>query len=270
MANYNVLTLSEPVTDFVATTSPETINVQCSLTEDAQRKKVWAVCKAGEIPEHPYDGVRVQMDIVGEWSITEMGLGALVRLDYTDGTYSNWQIVDVDHAYPGCATLMLHCPSEAMKFGHAGDGVYTTLTYKTSKVNVRCEELYNSLIEDVKSRIVRSAFAYQYYINSSSTTPSVNSIDAYVALPGRGEVEAGFSYLDSEAKRTAYSADGLAVPYLLRDTAAALKVQLVTEVGGFSNGTDSTANYIRPILNISKDARFTTVPNSDGSFNLIL
>lgn len=48
MANYNVLTLSEPVTDFVATTSPETINVQCSLTEDAQRKRVWAVCKAGE------------------------------------------------------------------------------------------------------------------------------------------------------------------------------------------------------------------------------
>lgn len=40
MANYNVLTLSEPVTDFVATTSPETINVQCSLTEDAQRKSV--------------------------------------------------------------------------------------------------------------------------------------------------------------------------------------------------------------------------------------
>ena len=61
MANYNVLTLSEPVTDFVATTSPETINVQCSLSEDAQRKRVWAVCKSGGIPAHPYDGVRVLM-----------------------------------------------------------------------------------------------------------------------------------------------------------------------------------------------------------------
>lgn len=63
MANYNVLTLSEPVTDFVATTSPETINVQCSLTEDAQRKRVWAVCKAGGVPAHPYDGVRVEAKI---------------------------------------------------------------------------------------------------------------------------------------------------------------------------------------------------------------
>lgn len=64
MANYNVLTLSEPVADFVATTSPETINVQCSLTEDAQRKRVWAVCKAGGIPAHPYDGIRVEAKIV--------------------------------------------------------------------------------------------------------------------------------------------------------------------------------------------------------------
>ena len=74
MANYNVLTRSEPVTDFVATTSPETINVQCSLTEDAQRKRVWAVCKAGGIPAHPYDGVRVQMDILPGFPLSDLCL----------------------------------------------------------------------------------------------------------------------------------------------------------------------------------------------------
>ena len=80
MANYNVLTLSEPVTDFVATTSPETINVQCSLTEDAQRKRVWAVCKAGGVPAHPYDGVRVLM--TGDSLVTAMILGLVNDTEY--------------------------------------------------------------------------------------------------------------------------------------------------------------------------------------------
>ena len=80
MANYNVLTLSEPVTDFVATTSPETINVQCSLTEDAQRKRVWAVCKAGGIPAHPYDGVRVLM--TGDSLVTAMISGLVNDTEY--------------------------------------------------------------------------------------------------------------------------------------------------------------------------------------------
>ena len=80
MANYNVLTLSEPVTDFVATTSPETINVQCSLTEDAQRKRVWAVCKAGGVPAHPYDGVRVLM--TGDSLVTAMISGLVNDTEY--------------------------------------------------------------------------------------------------------------------------------------------------------------------------------------------
>lgn len=80
MANYNVLTLSEPVTDFVATTSPETINVQCSLTEDAQRKRVWAVCKAGEYRAHPYDGVRVLM--TGDSLVTAMISGLVNDTEY--------------------------------------------------------------------------------------------------------------------------------------------------------------------------------------------
>ena len=80
MANYNVLTLSEPVADFVATTSPEAINVQCSLTEDAQRKRVWAVCKAGGIPAHPYDGVRVLM--TGDSLVTAMISGLTNDTEY--------------------------------------------------------------------------------------------------------------------------------------------------------------------------------------------
>ena len=87
---YNVLTLSEPVTDFVATTSTATIHLQCGLPEDVQRKKVWAVCKAGGIPVHPYDGTRVLMTgnpfvtatISGLTNDTEYGVRIFVEGKY--------------------------------------------------------------------------------------------------------------------------------------------------------------------------------------------
>ena len=90
MANYNILTLSEPVTDFVATTSPATINLQCGLMEDTQRKKVYAVYKAGGMPAHPYDGVRVLMTgdplvtvvISGLTNDTEYGMRLFVEGAY--------------------------------------------------------------------------------------------------------------------------------------------------------------------------------------------
>ena len=86
MANYNILTLSEPVTDFVATTSPATINLQCGLMEDAQRKKVYAVYKAGGMPEHPYDGVRVEMEVMLGFPLSELDVGAKIAAPMKDGS----------------------------------------------------------------------------------------------------------------------------------------------------------------------------------------
>ena len=294
MANYNVLTLSEPVADFVATTSPETINVQCSLTEDAQRKKVWAVCKAGGIPAHPYDGVRVQMDILPGFPLSDLTVGGgKIAVPMADGSKQIRRILHKGNPDPGI-------------YPESCNGVWTaplvmpeTRVWHSSDVNDYAASDINQYLNGDGLARYNSRFVAKInkvkipYRPGSGTGKTVNSgenglpvkeflLSHYeVGLGSLSEAPIDGAKLDyflfgtgdeAKAKRLGYVSGGVDM-YTLRTPNAAsdgTKIRIVNTSGTGGRDTCTIVRGEYPVMILPFDLLLDFTPNADGSFNPIL
>ena len=297
MASYNILTLSEPVTDFVATTSPATINLQCGLMEDALRKKVYAVYKAGGMPEHPYDGVRVEMEVMLGFPLSELDVGAKIAAPMKDGSKQIRVLLHKGNPDPSLY------PESCNAGWTAEEAVHEMRQWHSSNVN----DYANSTIHTWQNTDYAALFDPRFlakvvearvpYRPGSETSATINSGDNGLLckffLLGGYEVGlttstskyfpvdgAKLSYFESgtgssaNSKRLAYY-NGSAVNWALRSPSTGGK-EFIWDV--YSNGSsgNGTGDYCvnskgaRPACLLPLDLLLDFTPNPDGSFNPIL
>lgn len=289
MASYNILTLSEPVTDFVATTSPATINLQCGLMEDALRKKVYAVYKAGGMPEHPYDGVRVEMEVMLGFPLSELPVGTIVKL-IEGGTPTDYIIVHqglpsgiYDVSCDG--TWLLRKDIYEMRQWHSSnvnDYANSTLkAYLDSTFLARFESSIQDAIKQVKIPY-RPGSGTSGTVNSGANGLSckvfllsgyeVGTVTTSQNLPPDGACLSYFAgTAATDAKRIAYLS-GKAVTWWLRSpsTLNALNAWSVILNGSCDYIGCSNSTGVRPACVLPSDLLVSSTPNPDGSFNPIL
>ena len=275
MANYNVLTLSEPVTDFVATTSPETINVQCSLTEDAQRKRVWAVCKAGGIPAHPYDGVRVEMDVLMGLPLSEISEGDFISLNENSAPVLFYV---AKHGYepelngPG-RSLVVRKDCYDNRQWHTSD----VNAYATCALNTWLNGTYKALLDvDIQERIATTKF----YYTPGNGNKTVSTLERSIFSLSLTELGKAMNYANIEGialpiatvLQTAYLNGSINVQWTRSpNTNGTGLVWELYNSGSVINYANAHLSYgSRPAFTLPSDMLFSFEPNPDGSFNPIL
>lgn len=295
MASYNILTLSEPVTDFVATTSPATINLQCGLMEDAQRKKVYAVYKAGGMPEHPYDGVRVEMEVVLGFPLSDLDVGAKIAVPMKDGSKQMRRLLHKGNPDPSLYPESCNAGWTAEEAVHEMRQWHSSNSnsYKASTIHAYLNGGYANLFDPrFLAKVVEAKIPYVNGTGNSAVASGANGLlckffllsgcemgyansSEYQYLPNDGKK---LSYFDNgndlaaASKRIAYF-NGTATRWWTRSpyTWSSEEVWGITEEGYINGRHPCSSSYgVRPACLFPLDLLLDLMPNPDGSFNPIL
>lgn len=187
--------------------------------------------------------------------VSEFELGTLIKLKNLDDNFSNWPVVDIDHAYPGMAVLTNDLLAGSVTISQ-GSNEYTTV------LKAKCDAVYASLSEEVRAIIQLATYSYL----SSNTA---KALTGYTFAPSKSEMEGGLSYFDSAAKRIARDASQTAKAYPLRDNTSVMQGYYVKATGEVGTMTNQTTP-IRVIFIIPMGTLVSAVANPDGSYSPIL
>lgn len=275
MASYNILTLSEPVTDFVATTSPATINLQCGLMEDAQRKKVYAVYKAGGMPEHPYDGVRVEMEVMLGFPLSDLDVENEILLPF-DASSRLFIIVhkQADRVIVGQKYLYEKYTINS--------GAYLFWRDSFARTELNGDAYFGKFPQKIQDQILLSSVD-----TYSNTSKKIITTQDHVYLASCTEMQVAewhtegeaFGYFTSNASRKAMEAEDMATAanYMMRSKATDNEDTSKYNAGINASGARATYAvsgdtylYCREFFALSPNMLLDFTPNPDGSFNPIL
>lgn len=195
--------------------------------------------------------------------ISDLPLGTLIRIANSDGGEgaANYEIADINNFVSGGVVLV-------RKNIHSKSAFGSSTAYPGDTLDNKMTSIYNSLPEKLQSKIMNATFALEY---SGSITRKVFALTytmaGFGANNGTTEGKALRLYTSNANRIKEYN--GRTDFWWLSSRYSGHLSYYINNQGTASYYAPSRSAGVVPAFVIPMDAVYNSIPNADGSYNLI-
>lgn len=209
---------------------------------------------------------RMMMAGSGGVPISDLPLGALINVGTDGGAGTpNYEIADKDNLVSGGVVLVRKNKHSLSAFGFA--------LYSKSTLDTKMTSIYNSYPETLKSKLMDATFKLYNSAGEEIVTRKVFAL-SYTMVGGgalEGVVEGrALQLYNSDASRVRNNADGNAITWWLSSRVSREESFCIRSAGYISRDYPGQSYSVIPAFIIPSNTLYSTTPNTDGSYNLIL